>query len=92
MEISAIKKVKIILMEEKNYYNKRQDEDIKEIKNHIAKLNEEVGGIKVEMATKFGEVLEQIATLKASKKEIIYAILLPILMAFIGFLIAKITL
>ena len=41
-------------MEEKNYYNKRQDEDIKEIKNHMAKLNEEVGGIKVEMATKFG--------------------------------------
>ena len=79
-------------MKEKNYYNKRQDEDIKEIKNHMAKLNEEVGGIKVEMAKKFGEILEQIATLKAGKKETIYAILFPVLMAFISFLIAKITL
>lgn len=55
-----------------NYRNSRQDEDIKDIRKHLTVLNDEVGGVKVD-----------VGGIKATQK-IILAFIMLILTSIVG--------
>lgn len=69
-------------MPENNYRNKRQDEDIREIRGHLSTLNDEVGGVKVDMA----EVKTDVKWLRNNNKFVIGSSITTLL-AILGVLI-----
>jgi len=65
-----------------NYRNNRQDEDIREMKDHISTLNEEMGDVKVDVA----EVKTNVKWLKDNNKFVIGSSITTLL-AILGLLI-----
>jgi len=88
-----------MLDKEKSMANHYQDKRLDNIEKHIEIINREIGEFKLEVAdmrTAFteetGKIVAKIMEMKASRKEIIYAIIIPILMGLVGFLVALVDL
>jgi len=83
---------------DQTYLNKEQDRRIDSIENSLKTLNKEMGEVRLEIekvrtemanvrtefTSQISEVIKKVVELKASKKETIYALIVPLMTAMIS--------